>query len=91
MTTPTWRQRLRPLELLVIAAVLGVFVGLTVLMATRQPMLGVIFAGVAFIVSLVGLAMLALSTAPTSEERDDLADQNRSVLDRGDDLRNRGH
>ena len=91
MPKPTWRQRLRPLELLVMAAILGVFVGLIVFMGTRQPLLGLIFAGVAFIMSLVGLAMLALSTAPTSEERDDLADQNRSVLDRGDDLRNRGH
>ncbi len=91
MPKPTWRERLRPLELLVISAILAVFAGLIVLMGTRQPILALIFAGVAFIVSLVGLAMLALSSAPSSEEQTDLDDQNRSVLDRGDDRRNRGH
>ncbi len=91
MPKPTWRERLRPLELLVISGILAVFAGLIVLMGTRQPILALIFAGVAFIVSLVGLAMLALSSAPSSEEQDDLDDQNRSVLDRGDDRRNRGH
>jgi uncharacterized membrane protein len=91
MPKPTWRERLRPLELLIISGILGVFAGLIVLMGTRQAILAFIFAGLAFIVSLVGLAMLALSSAPSSEEQDDLDDQNRSVLDRGDDRRNRGH
>ena len=91
---PPLRDRLRPLELLGISAVLAIFTGLVVLMATREPVLALIFLGVAFIVSLVVLAMLALSVAPTGEERSDLAEQDqRSVLDRGDDERNRprGH
>lgn len=91
---PPLRERLRPLELLGISAALAIFTGLVVLMATREPVLALIFLGVAFIVSLVVLAMLALAVAPTGEERSDLAEQDqRSVLDRGDDERNRprGH
>lgn len=89
---PPLRERLRPLELLGISAVLGIFAGLVVLMATREIVLAGIFLGVAFIVSLVVLAMLALAVAPTGAERSDLAEQDqRSVLDRGDDERNRGH
>jgi hypothetical protein len=92
MSKPSLRARLRPLELLVISAVLGVFAGLVVLMATREVVLALVFLGIAFIVSLVVLAMLALTMAPTGDERSDLAEQDqRSVLDRGDDERNRGH
>jgi hypothetical protein len=92
MSTPSLRDRLRPLELLVISTVLGIFAGLVVLMATREIVLALVFLGIAFIVSLVVLAMLALTMAPTSDERSDLAEQDqRSVLDRGDDERNRGH
>ncbi|MCU1579924.1 MAG: hypothetical protein JWP19_2128 [Rhodoglobus sp.] len=92
MSKPSLRDRLRPLELLVISAVLGIFAGLVVLMATREVVLALVFLGIAFIVSLVVLAMLALTMAPTGDERSDLAEQDqRSVLDRGDDERNRGH
>ena len=92
MSKPSLRDRLRPLELIVISAVLGVFAGLVVLMATREVVLALVFLGIAFIVSLVVLAMLALTMAPTGDERSDLAEQDqRSVLDRGDDERNRGH
>ncbi len=89
---PPLRERLRPLELLGISAVLGVFAGLVVLMATREIVLAAVFLGIAFIVSLVVLAMLALAVAPDLAEQSDLAEQDqRSVLDRGDDKRNRGH
>lgn len=91
---PRLRERLRPLELLGISTVLGLFAGLVVLMATRELILALIFLGVAFIVSLVVLAMLALAVAPDLAEQGDLAEQDqRSVLDRGDDRRNlpRGH
>ena len=92
MSKPPLRDRLRPLELLGISAALGIFAGLVVLMATREWVLALVFLGVAFIVSLVVLAMLALAVAPDLEERTDLEEQDqRSVLDRGDDKRNRGH
>lgn len=94
MSQPSWRERLRPIELLAISAGLALFTGLAVLMATRQIVLALVFTGIAFIVSLVGLAMLALAATPTGEERIDLAEQDaagRSILDRGDDQRNRDY
>ena len=66
---PTWRERTRPAELLGIAGVLGIFTALISFMATRDLVLSLIFAGVAFIVSLVVLAMLALTVAPDGEEQ----------------------
>lgn len=75
--TPSLRDRFRPLELLGLSAVVAVFVGLIVLLSARSPQLAVIFGGIAFIVSLVGFAMLALSSTPTGEERTDLDEQDR--------------
>ena len=86
MTQPSLRERMRPVELLLISAGLGLFAGLVVFMSTREIVLGLIFLGIAFIVSLVGLAMLALAVQPTGDEKSDLAEQ-----DRNDERRNRGH
>jgi uncharacterized membrane protein YfcA len=58
--SPTRRERLRPVELVVMAAVIGVFIGVVVLITTRDLPLASIFGGVAFIVALLLLAMLAL-------------------------------
>jgi uncharacterized membrane protein YkgB len=78
MTVPTLRDRTRPLELLGLSGGIALFVGLVVLMSTREPLLAVVGLGIAFIVSLVVLAMLALAATPTANERDDLDDQDRS-------------
>ncbi|MDJ0333707.1 hypothetical protein QMG83_00565 [Salinibacterium sp. G-O1] len=75
MNAPTRKDRTRPLELLIISAVLGLFAGLVVFMSTREIVLALIFLGVAFIVSLVVLAMLALAVQPTGDEKIDLAEQ----------------
>jgi uncharacterized membrane protein HdeD (DUF308 family) len=75
MSTPSRKDRTRPVELLVFAGVLGVFAGLVVLMSTRDVILALVFLGVAFIVSLVVLAMLALAVQPTGDEKLDLAAQ----------------
>lgn len=82
MSKPHWRERLKPVELLVLSAVLGLFAGLVVFMSTRDIMLGLIFLGLAFIVSLVVLAMLALAVEPNLEEKLDLREQNEEE-DRG--------
>ncbi|WP_240148251.1 hypothetical protein [Leifsonia tongyongensis] len=74
---PTRKDRFRPVELLVISAILAVFVGLVVLMSTRQLLLASIFLGIAFIVALVGLAMFSLAFKPNAEEVSDLEEQNR--------------
>jgi hypothetical protein len=76
-TPPTRRDRFRPVELLVIAAIVAVFIGLVVAGSTRDIRLGGIFAGVGFIVSLVVLATLAITTKPDLEERRDIDDQDR--------------
>ncbi|CAN5279007.1 hypothetical protein BH09ACT3_BH09ACT3_11550 [soil metagenome] len=80
-TGPSRRDRLRPLEYLLIALVVSVFVGLVVLGTTRQLLLAVVFFGVAFIVSLVGIAMLALAIKPDDAEKLDLRQQDEQ--DRG--------
>ncbi|MCY7411714.1 MAG: hypothetical protein LH471_01535 [Salinibacterium sp.] len=67
----------RPAELIALSAILAVFAGLVVLMSTRDPILALIFFGIAFIVSLVGLAMLSLAAAPNEMEQRDLDEQNR--------------
>jgi protein-S-isoprenylcysteine O-methyltransferase Ste14 len=77
MTTPSRRERSRPLELVGLSAVLALFAGLVVFMSTRELVLALIFLGIAFIVALVVLAMLALAVRPTGEEQLDLDEQDR--------------
>lgn len=78
MTEPSRKDRTRPAELLILSGIIAVFVGLIVLMSTRQWVLALIFAGVGFILALVVLAMLALAVRPDGEEQLDLDDQDRS-------------
>lgn len=83
MATPSRRDRTRPVELIGLSAIFAVFVGLVVLMSTREVVLALIFAGIAFIVSLVGLAMLSLAVRPDSDEKLDLLAQDSDENDRG--------
>jgi hypothetical protein len=76
--TPSRRDRFRPVELLVLSAIVAVFVGLVVAGSTRDIPLGGIFAGVAFIATLVTLATLAITTRPDDAEIHDLDDQDRA-------------
>ena len=78
MAQPSRRDRTRPLELLGLSGILAIFAGLVVLMSTRDIVLALIFVGIAFIVSLVILAMLALAVRPTGDEQIDLDEQDRS-------------
>lgn len=75
MVKPTMRDRMRPAELLGLSAVFGGFAGLVVLMVTRDIVLALIFFGIAFIFSVVVIAMLVLAMKPNAEERTDLAEQ----------------
>jgi predicted lysophospholipase L1 biosynthesis ABC-type transport system permease subunit len=77
-TPPSRRDRFRPVELLVLSAIVAVFVGLVVAASVRDLRLGAIFAGVAFIVALVVLATLAITTRPDEDERRDIDDQDRA-------------
>ena len=71
MTDPTRKERFRPLELIVLSAVIAVVVGAVVLVSTRDVGLGAIFFGIAFIVSLITFAMLALSMTADDTRRGD--------------------
>ena len=77
MSRPSLRDRLKPLELVGISAVLGVFAGVIAMIGTRSVDLALILAGVAFIVALLVLAMLALAAGGQ-----DPGDQSVPVLDR---------
>lgn len=87
MDAPSRRDRLRPLELVGLSFVLALFAGLVVLMSTRNIEIAGIALGIAFIGSLVGLAMLTLATKPNRTELGDLEEQNRH----DDPDRPRGH
>jgi quinol-cytochrome oxidoreductase complex cytochrome b subunit len=77
-TQPSRRDRFRPIELLIFAAIVAVFIGLVVAGSIRNIETGAIFAGIAFIVSLVVFATLAITTKPDAEERRDIDDQDRA-------------
>jgi hypothetical protein len=84
--TPSLRDRMRPAEFVGIAAVLALFVGLIVLMSTREPILSLVFFGIAFIVTLVVLALFVLGMKPDADEKRDLAEQNHELSELpGDD------
>ena len=77
MTAPSRQDRLRPLEFVVLSAIIATFTGLVVLLITREPVLALVFFGVAFIVSLVGIAMFSLAVKPGDAEISDIDEQNR--------------
>lgn len=73
---PTRSEILKPVELVGISAVMALFVGLTILLATRNWALSSIALGITFIVALVVIAMLALGMKPNDAEKIDLDEQN---------------
>lgn len=73
---PSRSDRLKPAEFVGISGVMALFVGLTILLTTREIMLSVIALGVTFIVALVVIAMLALGMKPNAAEKNDLDEQN---------------
>ena len=74
MTHPTWRDRFRPAEFLGLSGVFAAFVGLVVLMTTRDLQLALIFLCIGFIVALVTIAMLGIAAKPNDDERHEIDD-----------------
>jgi hypothetical protein len=72
---PTRKEILKPVELVGISAVMGLFVGLTILLATRNVALSSIALGITFIVALVVIAMFAMGMKPDAAEISDLDEQ----------------
>lgn len=64
MTEPTTRITLRPAELVGLAGIVAVFVGLITLMVTRELIFSLIVLGGAFVLGLITLAMLMLAVTP---------------------------
>ncbi len=70
MTGPTRRERFKPFELVGLAAVFGAFAGGITLLAVRDARPALILAGIAFIVALLVLAMLALAAGAPQDPGD---------------------
>jgi len=60
-------RTIRPGDVLGLSAVLAVFVGVGVMIATRSLLLAVEFAGAGFIVSIVVCAMLLLAVSKSDD------------------------
>ncbi|TFB55492.1 hypothetical protein E3T34_08435 [Cryobacterium sp. TMT1-62] len=77
--TPSRSEKLKPIELVGFSAVMAVFLGLVVLMSTRDVVLALIGFGGTFILVLVVIAMLVLGMKPNPAERSDLDEQDRGL------------
>jgi hypothetical protein len=75
---PTRSEILKPVELVAISGAMGLFVGLTIMLATRNWVLSSVALGITFIIALVVIAMLALGMKPNAAEKIDLDEQNQS-------------
>ncbi|MDH6277837.1 MAG: hypothetical protein ACEQR4_02005 [Rhodoluna sp.] len=78
MSTPTLRDRMKPVELLLVSAALGLFTGVVVLMSSRDLILSSISFGAVFIVCLVSMAMFVLAIKPNKKELLDIEEQDHS-------------
>jgi len=63
---PTRREKLRPIEYVMLSGLMALFSGLIVIMVTRDVISGTIVAGLVFVVVLIGIAMLMLAVSPNS-------------------------
>lgn len=70
MATPSFRERFRPAELVGLSAAFALFTGLVVAMVTQDWIIAGIAFGGTFIVSLVVLAMLALTASSDDDKKD---------------------
>jgi predicted ferric reductase len=66
---------MRPFELIGVALVVGIFVGLVVLMSTRNLTEAAVWLGITFIVVLVLAATVVLMIRPGAQEIDDMKER----------------
>lgn len=81
MAKPSRADRFRPAELITLAAVVALFVGVVVFLSTRAWEISLVFTGAGFIVALVMLAMLALAAGPVGQEKDLLGNSPTAPVD----------
>ena len=70
--TSSRRDRMRPFEVIGLAAIVGAFTGIIVLVSTRNLTVAAIWLGVAFIAMLVMSATIVLMIQPRKEELADI-------------------
>jgi hypothetical protein len=68
MNQPSRRDRLRPIEYVMLSGFMALFGGLVVLMVTRDGLLALVLAGLIFVVVIIGIAMLLLAFTPNSTQ-----------------------
>lgn len=79
--TPSRSERLKPAELLGFSGVLGVFAGLVVLFSSRSIVLALVFTVIAFILSVVVVALVGLGGKPSEEDNEARKDLNKPDAD----------
>ena len=68
MTPPTLREKLKPVELVIVSAVIAIVTALIVLLSSRDLILSSITLGLVFIICLVVMAMFVLAIKPNKNE-----------------------
>ncbi|WP_051224937.1 hypothetical protein [Pseudoclavibacter soli] len=70
---PSLKARVKPLEIVVLSAIVSVFAGVVVMLGTRAWVTALIAFGIAFIAVLVVFATLALTVKPDDDEIAEIA------------------
>lgn len=78
MTQPSRKDRMRPLEYLLLAGGFALFSGIVTLLTTRDLVVTAIIFGIIFIIALMTLALLALAMKPDDAELNDIDAQNKA-------------
>ena len=66
MSEPTRRDKLRPIEYVMLSGVMALFGGLVVLMVTRDLIFAFVGSGIVFVLVIIAIAMLLLAVSPNS-------------------------
>lgn len=66
MNEPTRRDKLRPIEYVMLSGVMALFGGLVVLMVTRDLIFAFVGSGIVFVLVIIAIAMLLLAVSPNS-------------------------
>ena len=83
MSLPSRRDRFRPLELILIAAVLAIVAALVVVMVSRDLKFMFIILGISFVAVLVLMATFVLLAKPNKQELEDIEELSHEDEPRG--------
>ena len=83
MSLPSRRDRFRPIELIVIAAVIAIVAALVVVMVSRDLRFMFIILGISFVAVLVLMATFVLLAKPNKQELEDIEELSHEDEPRG--------